>query len=196
MAYFNFYPYTNFHELNADWVIAELKRLSAELDSALEEAVSTAVDQSKAYTDEQLSGYQDQITQLRLEFDEVKATAERLETDFGSFTSEVENKLNYFESLINANTAAINARTDAAIKANNNMLLETMATNLGNIKVVNFFTGALTTIQEMFNYLCMLHISDSIDYNTMASRAKTYAELVSLNVNYENLIAHGNTLYV
>ena len=48
----------------------------------------------------------------------------------------------------------------------------------------------------MFDYLAMLHVSDSIDYETLASRNKTYSEIAALNITYTDVILHGNTLIV
>ena len=64
------------------------------------------------------------------------------------------------------------------------------------IKVINYFTGEQVSIQDMFNYLAGLHLTDAIDYDTMALRAKTYTEFANMNMTYTNLAMHGNTLYV
>ena len=82
------------------------------------------------------------------------------------------------------------------IQQNNEYLLSEMETYLNQIKVINYFTGELVTIQDMFNYLASLHLTDSIDYDEMALRAKTYSQLALLNITYTNLALHGNTLYV
>lgn len=40
MAFWNRYPYTNFHELNLDWIIAELKSLKSKVDTILSGATT------------------------------------------------------------------------------------------------------------------------------------------------------------
>jgi hypothetical protein len=35
----NFYPYTDFHELNLDWIISEVKRLANKIDMKYDEVL-------------------------------------------------------------------------------------------------------------------------------------------------------------
>ena len=86
----NTYPYTDFHELNADWIIAELKRISGELDGIYERAVHDAVEQANAYTDSTLQDMRDEIDQLEHDFEIVQGVVDGLENDFSALVSQVD----------------------------------------------------------------------------------------------------------
>ena len=193
---FNAYPYTDFHELNADWIINELKRIESELADLYERAVHDAVEQAKEYTDAQLLDMQNAIDQLANDFNVVLIRMNNIEGDFSDLVNRVTEMQTTLTAYIDAQIVAANARTDAAIEANNTVIINELSQFLSNVKVLNFFTGEKVSIQEMFDYLCGLHLNDSIDYDTMYARNKTYTQLVALNINYTNLVQHGNTLYV
>ena len=196
MGFWNRYPYTDFHELNLDYVLKKMKELEADLDGLLAEAVRQATENAEAYVDEKLADVISQFNQLKNDVDSLSDQFEGLETAFDAFTALVDRKIEVIQNTIDSRIAGVNARTDALIASNNEFLLAEMGRYLNQITVTNYFTGLDTTIQDMFNYLAMLHLNDSITYATMAQRAKTYTYLVNLNMTYTNLVMHGNTLYV
>ena len=196
MGFWNKYPYTDFHELNLDYVLKKMKELEADLDGLLAEAVRQATENAEAYVDEKLADVIAQFNQLKNEVNALSNQFEGLETAFDAFTALVDRKIEVIQNTIDSRIAGVNARTDALIASNNEFLLAEMGRYLNQITVTNYFTGLDTTIQDMFNYLAMLHLNDSITYATMAQRAKTYTYLVNLNMTYTNLVMHGNTLYV
>ena len=196
MEFWNKYPYTDFHELNLDYILKKMKELEADLDGLLAEAVRQATENAEAYVDEKLTDVIAQFNQLKNDVDSLSDQFEGLETAFDAFTALVDRKIEVIQNTIDSRIAGVNARTDALIASNNEFLLAEMGRYLNQITVTNYFTGLDTTIQDMFNYLAMLHLNDSITYATMAQRAKTYTYLVNLNMTYTNLVMHGNTLYV
>ena len=196
MGFWNKYPYTDFHELNLDYILKKMKELEADLDGLLAEAVRQATENAEAYVDEKLANVLQQFNQLKNDVDSLSDQFEGLETAFDAFTALVDRKIEVIQNMIDSRIAGVNARTDALIASNNEFLLAEMGRYLNQITVTNYFTGLDTTIQDMFNYLAMLHLNDSITYATMAQRAKTYTYLVNLNMTYTNLVMHGNTLYV
>lgn len=196
MGFWNKYPYTDFHELNLDYVLKKMKELEDDLDGLLEEAVRQATENAEAYVDEKLANVLQQFNQLKNAVDALSDQFEGLETAFNAFTALVDRKIEVIQNTLDSRIAGVNARTDALIASNNEFLLAEMGKYLNQITVSNYFTGLDTTIQDMFNYLAMLHLNDSITYATMAQRAKTYTYLVNLNMTYTNLVMHGNTLYV
>ena len=204
---FNGYPYTDAHELNLDFLLLKLKELDEKVtlfkEEAIEEASEIAYERAKEYIDNHLQEVIDGFNDLKDEFDSLENDFNLLSGQFsdlaGEFTSlanEVRGDIIFIQNYIDAQIVAVNTRTDAAIVANNNMLLNTMQTYLSNVEVLNYFTGEYVSIQDMFDYLAMLHLTDSIDYDTMVTRAKTYSYLAGLNINYTNLALHANTLYV
>ena len=71
MGLFEQFPYSNFHELNLDWVLARIKELDEKVDSIEDRILKEA----NAYTDQQ-------IAILRRDFAE-------LEADFTAFKSDI-----------------------------------------------------------------------------------------------------------
>lgn len=196
MGFWNKYPYTDFHELNLDYILKKMKELEADLDGLLAEAVRQATENAKSYVDEKLANVLQQFNQLKDDVNALSDQFEGLETAFNAFTALVDRKIEVIQNTLDSRIAGVNARTDALIASNNEFLLAEMGRYLNQITVTNYFTGLDTAIQDMFNYLAMLHLNDSITYATMAQRAKTYTYLVNLNMTYTNLVMHGNTLYV
>ena len=207
MINWHLYPYTDLHEMNLDWIIDDVKELDQRVDDIVSEITQEVVDISivecKAYIDEQMRIVLDDMADL-------KNTVNDLAHDVGSCSQQLidlagdlddleQDMINRFNSVygyVDGQIVAVNARTDAAIAANNDYLINNMQQYLANIKVLNFFTGEYVSIQEMFDYLCMFHISDGIDYDTMNTSALTYSQFNALNIDYTNLTLHGNTLYV
>jgi len=196
MSFWNKYPYSDFHELNLDWLLQEMKDLDDRLDNAIAEITATVEANVKAYVDDQLAGLINDFAQIQREFAEVKDATEDMEAFITAYVIDVNARLDGLKTYIDNQVISVNDRTDALIASNNEMILSQLSETLRSLTVINYFTGEEISIQDMFNYLAMLHLTDSIDYDTMASRAKTYTQLAGLNISYTNLVEHGNTLYV
>ena len=190
------YPYTDLHELNLDWILAEMKALDKKIDDIVDTITAAVTKEAIAYIDMQVASMKEDIAQLYRDFDAIERDFHGLEDDIAAFKTYVNLRISYIEQTIDQRIDGVNARTDVLIQSNNEYLLSQMAIYLNQIKVINYFTGEMVSIQDMFNYLAGLHLNDSIDYDTMAARSKTYTELAGLNINYTNLAMHGNTLYV
>lgn len=196
MSIFNEYPYTSLHELNLDWLLSKMKELDAKVDDLIEEAIEQATENAKEYVDQELQGVLSEFASLQNAFNSLDADFNALSAQFVTLSTTVNNKINQLSDKIDADIIAVNNRTDQMIIDAINNLYNNLSTELANIKVINYFTGNLVSVQDMFNYLAMLHLTDSIDYDTMASRAKTYTYLAGLNISYTNLAQHGNSLYL
>lgn len=197
---FNNYPYTDFHELNLDWILQKLRDLQAQMDELIQKAIDEAKEYAKEYIDEQLGEIRIQFELLKRDFDILSANYhndfDALNNTVNAFITNVTAQINSLEQYIDDSLSAQDMKMNLLIQQNNEYLLREMESYLGQIKVINYFTGEKVTIQDMFNYLASLHLNDSIDYDTMAQRAKTYSQLAALNITYTNLALHGNTLYV
>ena len=193
---FPIYPYTDLHSLNLDFILYKMKELAARIEEVKAEAVAEATENAKEYIDEQLGDIISQFNDLKHDFDVLEGNVSTIASEFNALSNYVSTEIISIYNTLDADMAGLNSSVDQKIKDAINNLYDNLATELANIKVINFFTGDAVTIQDMFNYLAMLHVSDSIDYDTMALRAKTYTQLVALNINYTNLAMHGNTLYV
>ena len=206
MAFHN-YPYTDFNELNLDWLIQKMKDLDSRIDGLHDELKAELTAELTEYVDNRLAVTEAKFAVLKADvehelgvieanFDLLRGQFADLDRTMNDYIDYINGRIADIQAEISADIAGVNARTDALIASNNEYLLSVMSTYLSQIKIINFFTGELVTIQDMFNYLASLHLTDSIDYDTMALRAKTYTDLANLNINYTNLAMHGNTLYV
>lgn len=193
---FNKYPYTDLHELNLDWILKEMKDLQAAMAGLLETAIEEATKAAKEYVDEQLAVIEADFAELQRNFNTLNDNVTALNNAFNAFTANINAQITALKTYIDDALQAQTLQTQLLIAQNNEYLLSEMETYLTQIKVINYFTGEKVTIQDMFNYLAQLHLTDSIDYDTMAYRALTYTYLAGLNINYTNLAMHGNTLYI
>ena len=204
---FNEYPYTDMHELNLDWAIAKIKELDKRVDDITEDIAAKVYEEAVEYIDEHLADViaefnqlkidvEEDIRQIEEDFDGLNQQFIDLAGDFDVLVAQTDYKINQIRNYIDGQIAGVNLRTDAAIAANNDYILGQLSQFLAQIKVVNFFTGEEVSIQDMFDYLAMLHVTDSIDYATLYSRNKTYSDIAALNITYTDVVLHGNTLIV
>lgn len=149
------------------------------------------VDSSREYTDEA-------IANARVEFDQ---KAEELQNDYNAFVNLVDNNIqalqldiNKIDNKVTTGIAGANAYTDAKIEQNNDFIFDQISSQLVDIKVINFFTGEKVTVQEMFDYLCSLHLQNAINYKELIRRNNNYTQLAGLNMSYTNLVKFGSTL--
>ena len=206
MAFHN-YPYTDFNELNLDWLIQKMKDLDSRIDGLHDELKKELTAELTVYVNNRLAVTEAKFEVLKADvehelgvieanFDLLRGQFRDLDQAMTDYIDYINGRIADIQAEITADIAGVNARTDALIASNNEYLLSQMETYLSRIKVINYFTGEQVSIQDMFNYLAGLHLTDAIDYDTMALRAKTYTEFVNMNMTYTNLAMHGNTLYV
>ena len=196
LNFFNKYPYTDFHELNLDWLLDRMRKLEDELNEALETLSKEIFDEVMSEINPKLKQMQDEMTGLQNDFTALRGQFEGLDKDFDDFTAYVNGQLLYLQNYVDAQAVACNEYTNTRIAQNNDYILSELTQYLSQIKVINFFTGELVSVQDMFDYLATLHTTDNIDYDTMALRAKTYTELAAFNKTYTDLVMNGNTWYV
>lgn len=190
----NKYPYIDTQELNLDWILEEVKKLSQRIDNIKVEFLQEA----NAYTDARIAN---QTSYIDSAVNSVNATANQLKTDFNNLTSYVTNQVNALNHEIDvlyddiaANVQAVNNRTDVLIEANNEYLFREIGTMLSQAKVINYFTGEETTIQNMFDYLASFHLADSLNYNQLYAKNNTYTQLMGYNMTYTQLVNSGNII--
>ena len=194
----NKYPYLDFHELNLDWVIAKI----TEFDKKLDDYEDTVLAKAKEYTD---SAIQESYSSLVTEFNEFKNEVTTLISDLDSRYDEFVNTVNNRMTITDANVAAIsrkvdlvldeaNAYTNQAIINNNDYIIDQTTKALKTVTVLNYFTGARISIQDMFDYLAHFHLQNAISVDTLVARAKTVNELVAYNMTMTQLATDGATI--
>lgn len=196
MAFWNKYPYTDFHELNADFLLQRLKEIE-EYIAGIEESLKAEL---SAWLKEQLAPYEETLDELIREVEGLKTETEETlaayDTKITNFETQVNNQIAQIRLDLVNSIAAMSDLMDLKIETNNLWIMNEITENVGSLfLVMNPFTGEEVTIQQMVDYLAAFHITDAIDYDTMAARALTYNQFNALNITYTDLALNGNTLY-
>lgn len=188
------FPYTDLSNLNLDWIIQQIKQ-NVDNIASLTEQVSGYLNAANQYTDQKFQEVLQVVNQTLVDF------REDLQADYDQFVTQVDNNLivlqGDFQQLrddMDSQIVGVNARTDAAIEQNNEYIFEKIGQELIDAKVVNYFTGQLVTLQQMFDYLAQFHLTNAIDYDTLAGRNNTYTQLVALDITYTQLATDGGAL--
>ena len=199
------WPYSNFHDLNLDWILQKIQDYEARLDGIVEEAVS----QANAYTDQQIAQFRndfnDLVAQVEQEVEDMLSTVdgaiERLTQEQQEFIETATAQINAInehvdtlEESISASIDGMRAYTNQAIRDNNQMLYDYIESSLIDVHVVDYFTGQEVTIQDMFDKLAQFHLQNPLTYNQFAGKEVTYAELSALNATYAGLISNAGGL--
>ena len=196
MGFFNKYPYTDFHELNADWLLQKMQELDKRLDEALQTLSTQIYNQVMTDIEPQLNSLRSEMTLIENSFASLRGEFAALNQEFDDFKTYVDNSILAMQRYVDDSVANAYEYTNGQIEQNNEFLLQEMESKLSEVKVINFFTGEKVSIQNMFDYLAELHTTDSLDYDTMVTRAKTYTELAAFNKTYTELVMSGNTWYI
>lgn len=193
---FNMFPYSNFHELNLDWIMNELKDFSGQLDefrTRLDTIREGILADCKKYTDaaieEKYGEFQQQYNQLVI--------------DFGNFQKSINNTIatfqNQFDAYTDKTTAEVlsaKAYTDVAIQLNNETILEEISKQAISVRVLNPFTGERVSIQDMIDYLSNFHLTEAIKISTLVTRNNTVAQMIAYNATCADLVKNGANIIV
>ena len=190
----NKYPYSDFHELNLDWILETVSNLEKRVDSLKTEFL----EQANKYTDEKFAELKNDLSELEQELNTVVG---ELQEQYSEFTRVINARIQFIQNdidslnqKIDAEIIGANEYTNQAILQNNDYLIEKLSETLGSLLVINFFTGEKITIQEMFDTLAKLHIQDPLTYTEYGEKNITNENLSLLNISYTDLVLRGKQL--
>lgn len=192
MGLFEQFPYSNFHELNLDWILQKIKELDEKVDSIEDRILKEA----NAYTDQQIAILRREFNELENEFVVFKSD---INAQFAAYTAKQDKAFADYQKLVNAQIDLLeqeirdaraelktmlrqsNAYTDASIAMLLLQLPDIITKNIKNAKVYNLLTGKYVTIQAMFDFLCMFHAPDALTCGEMRDRNNTCTQIVTYN---------------
>lgn len=186
---FEQFPYSNFHDLNLDWIIGKIKEFNERLDTIREGILTAAND----YTDNQIAKFNASFTNEMAAF----------RRDYNTFVSQVNNtlklyqtQLDLFDEELKNSIIGVNARTDLAIKQNNEYIIKEVQDNISSVLVVlDPFTGEIATIQEMVNYLSNFHMQNAATYGDVQTSAKTWNQVSNFGASWQDIAVSGKNYF-
>ena len=192
MAFYDKFPYTNFHELNLDWILTKVQELQTDIDeiNAWKETFSAQIN---AQISNLISEVNEEFTQLKADI-EKEFTDYRTETD-AKFEAQRAETNRQFASL----TAAVNARLTAfdGRIADIESTLHDIETNLPTlVHVTNPFTGMSDSIQNVINALADTQRSDALTASAYDALAKTAAGYDAYKITAANYDFNGKSILV
>lgn len=191
------YPYSDLTEVNLDYVLKQIKIFREELDN-----IETRV-------------YNKVMEQVQPQIDDIRNEVNTLSANFENFKTEVRKEIRTFEDAVNDQIANLDRRfvqlvntvnslvNDAKLYSDiqNENLYNRIVDDIGSgkiapgtAKVINYITGETMTVQQMFDYLCIFHLTNPLTYTQAALKGKTYNEVIALNLTYTDIIVNGNVL--
>ena len=173
------YPYTNFHDINLDYILNRLK--------AIEEEVTKVSDIS--------AQWEDTLIQITSDLDTLEAMYQKMLNDnevfknniynsFAVLNDDINNKFNNLRSDIDAqfnqyiydSNLRINSLSNQ-ITAMNRKLDDALANLWLNMTMINPFTGVEEGVLNVIDYLASLHMQDGIsagEYDALELTAQVY----------------------
>ena len=158
MGLYEHFPYSNYHELNLDWLLSKVKEIQTDIDeiNAWKETFSAQIN----------SQISDLINQVNTEFNQLKTDIAKEFTDYrnetdAKFEAQREETDKQFASL----TDAVNARLTAfdGRIADIESKLSDIENNLPTlVHVTNPFTGTSDSIQNVINALADTQRTDAL----------------------------------
>lgn len=112
MSLFSQFPYTNFHDLNLDWILSEIQGIMNRLES-LEKRMDAAEEKIEFLLKE-VAEIRDDIARLRAEWDAYKA---EMDAKWNAFKAEIEARFAALEAEFDAKFTALQTALEARITA-------------------------------------------------------------------------------
>lgn len=173
----NIWPYTNFHELNLDWVLQTVKALDAKVNGIKEDILVNAKD----YTDGQIHDLKVYIDAADKALDEaLKQLAAVVDANRIHCEEAVSAAVEALEKAIDATSAADRAYTDAQINALRSDVSQ-------QVYVYSPITGEYVDIQTAVNQLAGVkkNALTATEYDALAMTATRFDGIAATAYDYD-----------
>lgn len=185
-------PLTYDESLSYYEVLCKLRDYINEMGKRLDNYGEQILAASKAYTDGEIAKSIQQYNQA----------LEQLTSDYNQFVDNVTGALQGFQNQMDSNfqrqdneIAGGRAYTDTKIAQNNEWLLEQISQQLISVTVLNPFTGERVSIQDMIDYLSVLHMTEAIDVDGIVTANRTVNKVISYNATCTQLVNNGKNIF-
>ena len=191
----NKYPYTDLEQLNLTWVIETINKVDTDLSDIKEQCEQIAKETAQDVADQLIIVVNQKILALTGVVDALQNAFNGLSNEVDAKLLAMQNQINGFKTYIDAQIQASNNLTDIKIAHNNAYIFDVITNELvPQLKVRNFFTGTYVSIQQMFDTLASLHVTDGLSYQELTNKNKSYADITAYGFSYEDLLLHGDSL--
>ena len=171
--FINEYPYTDFNELNLDWILKKVK----ELAETVAEYEGLA---SEEYVQEQIAALNSELTAL------INTKVDS--SEYNNFVAEVQLSLTSIGDAIEQLQSDTTANAQAIIDTYNE-LKAYIDEQVIDLQLINPFTGLTENAQAVINYMANLIRSDSLtaeEYDNAQLTAQAYDLLQLTAYQYDN----------
>ena len=191
MGLYEHFPYSNYHELNLDWILTKVQKIQTDIDeiNAWKETFSASINQQIANL----------ITQVNTEFNQLKIDIEnefttyRKETDekFEAQQKETQKKFDTLTASVNATLVAYDSRI-----ADIENKLADIENNLPTlVHVTNPFTGQSDSIQNVINMLADTQRTNALTASAYDALKLTASAYDAKNVTAADYDFHGQSFF-
>lgn len=189
MGLYEHFPYSNYHELNLDWILSKMKELQENID-VINSWKETFSAQINAQISNLISEVNEEFTQLKADI-EKEFTDYRTETDakFEAQRAETDKQFALLTDAVNGRLTAFDGRI-ADIESK----LSDIENNLPRlVHVTNPFTGQSDSIQNVINMLADTQRSDALTASAYDALKLTAAAYDAKNVSAADYDFHGQS---
>ena len=189
MGLYEHFPYSNYHELNLNWLLSKVKEIQSSIDT-INSWKETFSAQINAQISNLISEVNNEFTQLKADI-EKEFTDYRTETDakFEAQRAETDKQFASLTAVVNARLTAFDGRI-ADIESKLNDIENNLPTL---VHVTNPFTGMSDSIQNVINMLADTQRSDALTASAYDALELTASAYDAKNVTAADYDYHGRS---
>jgi archaellum component FlaC len=189
MGLYEHFPYSNYHELNLDWLLSKVKELQTVIDE-----INAWKETFSAQINAQISNL---ISEVNEEFTQLKADIEK---EFTDYRNETDDKFEAQRAETNKQFASLTDAVNTRLTAFDGRIgdieskLHDIETNLPTlVHVTNPFTGMSDSIQNVINALADTQRSDALTASAYDALNLTASAYDAKNVSAADYDFHGQS---